>query len=232
MSMEKSGSESIRFYRLDIERLKERAKAARSEFLRKNSASILRGLACAALVCGFAAMIVPAEKGPAAVATSSAETVLPVSKALSEQTDNDWMKEVTALVIAPDGTWGTATEPFAGPALGKAIASCKSKYGKEIGCGYQSTFIREGWSIAFRCGGHNFLAAAKTLHAAEQAAVKSELNLRRDYRPDMPPCVRVVSVGPDGRVIDRQVVDLVQVVGEGAVDATSGSGIRRRLPAR
>src|SRR5215208_271324 len=224
MSMEKSGSESVLFYQPDIERLKERAKAVRSDFLRKNAAPILRGLACAALVCGFAAIIALGGKGTAAVATSSAETVLPLSKALSAQTDNDWMKDVTALVIAPDGTWGTATEPFAGPALGKAIASCKSKYGKEIGCGYQSTFIREGWSIAFRCGGPNFLAAAKTLHAAEQAAVKSELNLRRDYRPDMPPCVRLVSVGPDGRVIDRQVVDVLHFVREGAVESTSGSG--------
>jgi hypothetical protein len=97
MSMEKSGSESVFFYRQDLERMKEQAKAIRSEFLRKNFASILRGLAWAALVCGFAAVLVPGAKGPAAVATSSAETVLPLSKALSAQTNNDWMKDVTAL---------------------------------------------------------------------------------------------------------------------------------------
>ena len=83
MSMEKSGSESVFFYRRDLERMKEQAKAIRSEFLRKNFASILRGLAWAALVCGLAAVLAPGAKGPAAVATSSAETVLPLSKALS-----------------------------------------------------------------------------------------------------------------------------------------------------
>ena len=84
MSMEKSGSESVFFYRRDLERMKEQAKAIRSEFLRKNFASILRGLAWAALVCGFAAVLLAlGAKGPAAVATSSAETVLTLSKALS-----------------------------------------------------------------------------------------------------------------------------------------------------
>ena len=70
----------------------------------------------------------------------SPETVVPLNSALPAHMEDDWMKDVTALVIAPDGTWGTATEPFAGPALGKAIASCRSKYRKEIGCGYRSTF--------------------------------------------------------------------------------------------
>ena len=48
MSMEKSGSESVFFYRRDLERMKEQAKAIWSEFLRKNFASILRALAWAA----------------------------------------------------------------------------------------------------------------------------------------------------------------------------------------
>ena len=47
MSMEKSGSESVFFYRQDLERMKEQAKAIRAEF-RKNFASILRALAWAA----------------------------------------------------------------------------------------------------------------------------------------------------------------------------------------
>ncbi len=117
------------------------------------------------------------------------------------------------LVIAPDGTWGTATEPSYGQALAKAIANCKSKYRHEIGCGYRSTSIRAGWSFAMRCGQENIIVAAKTLDAAEQAAVDSELNLRRDYKPDMPPCVRVVSVAPDGRIIAPDVVHVLQLMG-------------------
>ena len=135
------------------------------------------------------------------VSASSAQQASSPNPPLQAQSNDEWAKEVTALVIAPDGTWGTATEPYPGPALGKAIANCKSKYQHEIGCGHRSTFIREGWSLVLRCGRENIIVAEKTLDAAEQAAVDSELRLRRDYKPDMPPCVRVVSVTPDGRII-------------------------------
>ena len=65
--------------------------------------------------------------------------------------------------------------------------------------------------MALRCGGQNILVTAKTLHAADLAAVNSELDLRLNYRPNMPHCVRLVSVGPDGRVIDPEAVDLLQL---------------------
>lgn len=148
----------------------------------------------------------------AAVSTSSAQTALSPNPPLLAQTNADWTKDVTVLVIAPDGTWGTATEPSFNQALAKAIAHCKSNYRQEIGCGYRSTSVRAGWSLALRCGQDNIIVAARTLHAAEQAAVDSELNLRRDYRPDMPPCVRVVSVDPDGGIIAPDVENLLRFV--------------------
>jgi hypothetical protein len=135
------------------------------------------------------------------VSASSAQPASSPNPPLLAQSNDEWMADVTVLVIAPDGTWGTATEPTPGQALAKAIANCKSKHRHELGCGYRSTFIREGWSPVLRCGDENIIVAAKTLHAAEQAAVNSELTLRRDYRPEMPPCIRVVSVKPDGRII-------------------------------
>ena len=92
--------------------------------------------------------------------------------------------------------------------------NCKSKYRRELGCGYRSTFIREGWSLVLRCGDENIIVAAKTLHAAEQAAVNSELTLRRDYKPEMPPCTRIVSVKPDGRVIAPDVAGLPRFVND------------------
>ena len=119
---------------------------------------------------------------------------------------------MTALVIAPDGTWGTATEPRVNEALGKAIANCKSKYPHEIGCGYRSTFIREGWSLVLRCGRENIIVAENTLDAAEQAAINSEFRLRRDYKPDMPPCIRVTTVKPDGGIIAPDVAHLLLFV--------------------
>jgi hypothetical protein len=148
----------------------------------------------------------------ATVGASAAQTASSRNPPLLAQANAEWTKDVTVLVIAPDGTWGTATEPFFNEALAKAIANCKSNYRHEIGCGYRSTSVRAGWSLVLRCGQENLIVAAKTLHAAEQAAVNSELNLRRDYYPDMPPCVRVVSVDPDGGIIAPDVVHLLRFV--------------------
>ena len=53
------------------------------------------------------------------------------------QADVEWAQDVTVLVIAPDGTWGTATEPFWHQAFARAVANCKSKYRHAIGCGYR-----------------------------------------------------------------------------------------------
>src|SRR5262249_39681035 len=145
----------------------------------------------------------------AAVGASLAETAPPSTARSVGQTDGEWMKDVTALVIAPDGTWGTATEPYTNQALAKAISHCKSKYGEKIGCSHRSTFIREGWSLVLRCGQESIIVAEKTLSAVEQAAVNAELRLRRDYKPDMPPCVRTVSVSPNGAVIAPDARDLL-----------------------
>lgn len=148
----------------------------------------------------------------AAAGASAAQTALSPSPPLLAQTNAEWTKDVTVLVIAPDGTWGTATEPYFHQALAKAIAHCKSKYRHEIGCGYRSTSVRAGWTLAMRCGKENIIVAATTLHAAEQDAVNSELNRRRDYYPDMSPCVRVVSVDPGGRIISPDVEHLLRFV--------------------
>jgi hypothetical protein len=159
---------------------------------------IIKAVAC---VIGFSI---------AAAGASAAQTAL--SPSPPAQTHAEWTNDVTVLAIAPDGTWGAATGPFHSEALARAIANCKSKYRHEIGCGYRSTSIRAGWTLALRCGRENIIVAARTLHAAEQDAVNSELNLRRDYYSDMPPCVRVVSVDPDGRIIAPDVEHLLRFV--------------------
>jgi hypothetical protein len=126
---------------------------------------------------------------------------IPAGPAYSEeQTLHDWA-EVTVLTIAPDGTWGAATDDFANVALAHAIADCKSKYKNEIGCGHRSTFVRQGWSLAFRCGPANVLVAEKLLADAEQAALRQERELRLRYAPNMPACVRTVTVDPYGRIV-------------------------------
>ena len=130
----------------------------------------------------------------------------------SVSTNDDWQKDVTVLTFAPDGTWGTATEAYINRAIANAIGDCKKKYQREIGCGYQFTSIHEGWSLGIRCGKENIIAAGKTLVEAEQAAANREVELREFYVPDMPPCVRVVSVDPNGIVIAPNVANLLRMV--------------------
>ena len=119
---------------------------------------------------------------------------------------------VTAVAIAPDGTWGVATDAFVNHAISDAISSCKIKYRREIGCGSQTTTVHRGWSLLIRCGKENILVSARTLEAAEQEAINREYDLRQKYVPDMPGCVRVLSVDPAGIVVAPEVRHLLRVV--------------------
>jgi len=112
-----------------------------------------------------------------------------------------WRADVTAVAIAPDGTWGTATEASTNQAIAKATADCKRKYKSEIGCGYRSTFVREGWSLVFRCGTENVIVAEKELADAERAAFRQQAELRQRYVPNMPDCVRTLTIDPHGGTV-------------------------------
>ena len=126
--------------------------------------------------------------------------------------DEYWQKDITVVAIAPDGTWGVATEPTTGRAIANAIAECKKKYQSKIGCGSEITTVRGGWSIGMRCGNRSIFVAEETLAKAEQAAISRETELRQFYAPDMPPCVRVMSVDPNGDVVTPDVADLLPLV--------------------
>jgi hypothetical protein len=56
------------------------------------------------------------------------------------------------------------------------------------------------------------MTAERTLIEAEQAAIDRELELRRFYRPDLPPCVRLVSIDPSGAIVAPYVAELVRVL--------------------
>jgi len=128
--------------------------------------------------------------------------------------DDDGQKDVTVVAITPDGTWGVATEPTTGRAIANAIADCKSKYRSKIGCGSLITLVRGGWSIGKRCGNRSIFVAEPSLAQAEQAAINREIELRQLYAPAMPPCVRVMSVDPNGDVVAPDVADLLRIVTE------------------
>jgi hypothetical protein len=129
-------------------------------------------------------------------------------------TDEYWQKDITVVAIAPDGTWGVATDPITGRAIANAMADCKNKYQSKIGCGSQMTFVHGGWSIGKRCGDRNIFVAEESLAKAEQAAINREAELRKVYAPDMPPCVRVMSIDPNGNVVAPNVADLLRIVTE------------------
>ena len=108
---------------------------------------------------------------------------------------------VTVLTLARDGAWGTATETSAGRAIAFAIRDCKAMSRRVLGCGASFTTVRTGWSVAVLCGEETIIAAATQLADAERMALKREIELREVYHRDMPPCVRVVTVNPNGVVV-------------------------------
>ena len=122
--------------------------------------------------------------------------------------DSEWMLDHTALTLAPDGRWGAATERYVNHAIAGAIANCKAKSGAQLGCGAHLATIRAGWSLGMHCGDHIIVVAERALADAELMAQRREQHLRAHYAPDMPPCVRVVTVDPNGRIIAPKPDDL------------------------
>ena len=113
----------------------------------------------------------------------------------------DWMHDFTVLTMAPDGAWGTATEQFAGVAIANAVARCKAMSSAKLGCGAHFTSVRAGWSLGIRCGRENIIVADRDFVEAGRQALRRESELRTEYVRDMPECIRVVTVDPNGRIV-------------------------------
>lgn len=110
---------------------------------------------------------------------------------------DDW----TVLTMAPDGSWGVATDPFINRAIADAIRMCRGMSGGQLGCGAVFVSVQAGWSLGTRCGQENVLAADRYLENAERIARERELELRYVHAVELGPCRRVVTVNPEGRVI-------------------------------
>jgi hypothetical protein len=130
-----------------------------------------------------------------AIAAIMACLVMPALAIVPDQ--DDW----TVVTMAPDGSWGSATELSVGQALARAIDNCKVMSGTKIGCGAQSRAIQGGWVLATRCGDRNIVVSERRLADAERAARERETDLRQHYAPDLPPCRRVLTVNPRGGVV-------------------------------
>ena len=55
--------------------------------------------------------------------------------------------------------------------------------------------------FGIRCGRENIITADRDLAEAERRALKREVDLRESYVPNMPPCVRVVTIDPNGNIV-------------------------------
>ena len=119
----------------------------------------------------------------------------------AQAVSEDWMHDFTVLTMAPDGSWGVATETFINRAIARAIDNCKAMSGTELGCGAYFTSIRAGWSLGICCGRENIVVGEKFLADAERRALRREAELRAHYAPNMPDCVRVVTVDPNGTIV-------------------------------
>jgi hypothetical protein len=145
------------------------------------------GTACALAVTVAAMGVPPAQSAP------------PQPAAIEE-----WAHDFTVLTMAPDGAWGTATDPQVNRAIFLAISNCKAMSGMELGCGAYLTTVRGGWSLGIRCGRENIIVADRDLAEAERRARNREAELRERYVPTMPPCARVVTVDPNGAIVGPQ----------------------------
>jgi hypothetical protein len=130
-----------------------------------------------------------------AIAAIMACLVMPALAIVPDQ--DDW----TVVTMAPDGSWGSATELSVNQALVKAIGNCKAMYETKLGCGAQFRAIQAGWIVATRCGDRNIVVAERRLADAEQAVRRRETDLREHYAPDLPPCRRVLTLNPRGGVM-------------------------------
>jgi hypothetical protein len=109
-----------------------------------------------------------------------------------------WEEDWTVVTISQDGTWGMATADTAGPAIAAAIRNCRAKAPATNDCGAQSRATRRGWIIANLCGDRAIIVAGETREDAELAVRNRETDLRQSYVPALPPCRRIVTVGPGG----------------------------------
>src|SRR5262245_21358632 len=109
----------------------------------------------------------------------------------------DWKHDYTVLTVY-GSAWGAATDPVFDRAVARAIADCNAMSGTELGCGAYFNSVQAGWSLGVRCGRATLVVTDKDLAEAERAVSRRELDLRTHYIPDMPACVRVVTIDPHG----------------------------------
>jgi hypothetical protein len=116
------------------------------------------------------------------------------------------LDELTVVTMARDGSWGVATAGSTGEAIAAAVRACRAMAAAPTDCGALLTTTHGKWVLANLCGNHQIIVGAGTLEDAEATAREREIETRRAYVPDLPPCRRVLTVDPVGVVIVNQEV--------------------------
>jgi hypothetical protein len=112
----------------------------------------------------------------------------------------------TALTLANDGAWGAAISAVQALAIAHSVRDCRAKSARTNDCGALLATIRDGWILGILCGDYKIVVAERTVAAAQDAALRREIELRTLYVPNLPSCRRVVTIDPAGRAI-RPTVD-------------------------
>jgi hypothetical protein len=108
---------------------------------------------------------------------------------------------LTVVTMARDGSWGVATAGSTGEAIATAVRACRAMADAPTDCGALLTTTHGKWVLANLCGDHQIIVGAGTLEDAEATAREREIETRRTYVPDLPPCRRVLTVDPAGAVV-------------------------------
>lgn len=114
------------------------------------------------------------------------------------------LDELTVVTMARDGSWGVATAGSTGEAIAAAVRVCRAMAEAPTDCGAVFTTTHGKWVLANLCGDHQIIVGAGTLEDAEATAREREIETRRAYVPDLPPCRRILTVDPAGVVIASQ----------------------------
>jgi hypothetical protein len=111
----------------------------------------------------------------------------------------DWEHDWTVVTMARNGSWGVSTDASLSLAIAAAIRDCKTMSVEASDCGSQQATVRNRWTIAWLCGEHKILASESRREDAEASAL-FQLELRRAYATDIPPCRTILTVNPRGEV--------------------------------
>ncbi len=110
--------------------------------------------------------------------------------------DPEWK----VLTVSQSGAWGLSTARSQGEAIASAVRQCQLRSADDGDCGAELLACRNAWAVAILCGEYRVLLSAGDLEQAETAAAERIAALKRSHEPVLPPCRRLLTIDPVGRI--------------------------------